>query len=707
MTPPWGRLEDISQAYVNVKLESYTIDSIVVNIDFIGATEFSAMDPIPDKVGMSNIIFSDPIKIYKIKTNGLRFHARFIELENWQQIRVFTVTAIMSAFVIVFVVFIISAYFKIRKKIQANGGHETHKHVRWVLFFVGIILYNIFYWTFMTFAIEDTRTRINFLHITVSLSSIICNLMTAPTVLLILSLSNRKGRGILARFINKQNFKKAIIFTSIFFSLVLLCFAYYKVANMDIKQITHNQSYGRATKEIYSQIIRKNYATKDDVKQLRQVLLGASTNIPDTINGKYGKYRDGLLASYSYFSNYLDLYDFKNQRAYHYTMPEITNVDIFDSLIVVCSGNNNYSILKKDNLSFQLFDLGQHKSFVGLTENRDTAIFYENVISYDTAIFYKNVISYTSISDGTTYKRIPIDKSVKGYPSRVMGRYVITTMADSFYVYRMNDFSHFDLCYKSTCEQRWRRNYYGSNGNYMFLNTEGNLLIYRNNGIEYIVDLTPGKNYIDSLPEHNWNTEIIPSHLWNRNTINVLKKASDKNNVYMGFDYSHIYLYNFKDTCVEVFNWRGFLIKKQKVKGYESETPALYTNKRGTFFVQMQSDSIYKYDMNGLVDTIAVNRSAKSILKNDYIIEESTDKIIIRPFANPSDSYIVTNKNNFAGSSGIPQDDIDIINGWMLRKGDDCYIENIRSTNSLILNSKYLTKSQKNRLIGILKKDNE
>ena len=113
--PRWGRLEDISQAYVNIKLKSLTVDSILLNIDFFGATDFSEMDPKPDKITMSSVRFHDPAKIYKIRANGLKFHARFVELENFQYIRVFFVTAIMSSIFIILITFLILQYFKMSR----------------------------------------------------------------------------------------------------------------------------------------------------------------------------------------------------------------------------------------------------------------------------------------------------------------------------------------------------------------------------------------------------------------------------------------------------------------------------------------------------------------------------------------------------------------------------------------------------------------
>lgn len=189
-TPPLLRLEDISQAYVKLKLNSSTIDSVVLNIDFVGVTEFSAMDPEPDEIGMSNIVFRDPIKIFKIRQNGLLFHARFRELENIQQIRTFTVTAIGSAFVLALVVFVISAYFKIRKKVM-----RANKKVQFMLWLAactigGVLLYAFIYWTMMYFVVESSADA--------------SNLLTIPLVLLIILSINKQLRNKCFGYIHKK-----------------------------------------------------------------------------------------------------------------------------------------------------------------------------------------------------------------------------------------------------------------------------------------------------------------------------------------------------------------------------------------------------------------------------------------------------------------------------------------------------------------------
>lgn len=706
MTPDWGRLEDISQAYISLKLESYTIDSIVINLNFVGATEFSQMDPIPDKVGMSNIIFNDPVKIYKIKANGLRFHARFIELENWQQIRVFTVTAIMSAFVLIFVVFAISSYFKVRKKIRGKGGLIINKSVYWVFtVLIGIILYTFLYWTFMTFAIDETLT-FHIFNMSIADSVIKCNLLTIPITVLILLLSNRKGRQFLVNTINNRYFKNTAIFVSICLFIVLLCSALYKVVNMDYDTLIKYQKYGRAAKQIYSDLINRNKASKDDVIRLRQALLASGEPIQSPINGKF---KDDILVSYDYFRDSLNLYDLQNGRSYCYQIPQMTDVEIYDGLIIVEALGWHFYILKRDNhRDFRLIDMGKHiGNFAGLTNKNETAIFYE----YDT-------ITYAKIADKTNCRRLPFTCRLNGlHPKKIADNYLMSTFVDSFYIYKVRDSFQVALCYKAICKNDIRTKKIANNENVYFLNTEEELLLYKNNDIDYIVDLTSGENYIDSLPEHYWRTEIKPSPLWNRKTINVLKRASANNNItYMGLDHTNIYLYNFRDTCVEAYNKVGNSVGKLKLNRYGYRMPVLYSNSEGTYFVQMQSDSIYKYSMNGLVDKKPIKQYARNSYVNDYIIEEDNNKIIVRPYTNPSDSFVVMNIDGYNGY--FDQDDIQIINGWMVCQDPSghyrgynghnrYYIENVISTNSLILNSKYLTNGQKDRLIGILKKEED
>lgn len=115
--PKWGRLEDISQAYYNVEINSFSVDSIKLSFEFWGAVEFSKMTPEPDIVSMNYIEFNDVRKIEKIKQSGLNFHVEFKELEIRQQIRLFFITALLSGLITILLVFAILAVLTLNRHI--------------------------------------------------------------------------------------------------------------------------------------------------------------------------------------------------------------------------------------------------------------------------------------------------------------------------------------------------------------------------------------------------------------------------------------------------------------------------------------------------------------------------------------------------------------------------------------------------------------
>ena len=95
-------LYDISQCYYHLTLNMTRYSSKrSLSLDFGGATEFSHMDPEPDKITMSGIVFTDSLKIDQIGHNGLWMHAKFKQLENIQIIRMFAVTTALGFFIAV------------------------------------------------------------------------------------------------------------------------------------------------------------------------------------------------------------------------------------------------------------------------------------------------------------------------------------------------------------------------------------------------------------------------------------------------------------------------------------------------------------------------------------------------------------------------------------------------------------------------------
>lgn len=112
-SPPWYRFEDISQSYFNIILNTKSIDSLTLKIDFVGVAEFSHMIPEPDVQGMGYIQYHNPEKIQTIKKSGLLFHAKFKELENKQTVRLFFVTTVLGGIVIIGTAILFVAIYRV------------------------------------------------------------------------------------------------------------------------------------------------------------------------------------------------------------------------------------------------------------------------------------------------------------------------------------------------------------------------------------------------------------------------------------------------------------------------------------------------------------------------------------------------------------------------------------------------------------------
>lgn len=87
---------DITQANFFIEVESDNISCDTLSIDFLGATSFSAMNPMPDKTTYSSIEFTNPASINEIKKNGLRFHADFIQMKELSARRSLFLSATLS-----------------------------------------------------------------------------------------------------------------------------------------------------------------------------------------------------------------------------------------------------------------------------------------------------------------------------------------------------------------------------------------------------------------------------------------------------------------------------------------------------------------------------------------------------------------------------------------------------------------------------------
>lgn len=106
---------DISQGWYSFFLNTSTLDSINLTINFGGATDFYPMKIEPDEIGSNYIKYTDQVKLLKIRAEGLKFYAKFKEMENKQTIRCFAVTALISGLIIIILTFFILGLYRTLK----------------------------------------------------------------------------------------------------------------------------------------------------------------------------------------------------------------------------------------------------------------------------------------------------------------------------------------------------------------------------------------------------------------------------------------------------------------------------------------------------------------------------------------------------------------------------------------------------------------
>lgn len=107
---------DISQGWYNLQLNSSTIDSLSLTINFIGATDFYPIAIEPDEIGSNYIKYTDQNKLLQIRIHGLSFYARFKEMDNKQTIRSFVVSTLLSGLLIIVLSYIINIIMSLFKR---------------------------------------------------------------------------------------------------------------------------------------------------------------------------------------------------------------------------------------------------------------------------------------------------------------------------------------------------------------------------------------------------------------------------------------------------------------------------------------------------------------------------------------------------------------------------------------------------------------
>ncbi len=95
--------EDVSKIFEIIEIgdkeklyfSTYALNSLT--IDYIAPAEFSEIiTPEPDEKTISSIRYTDKNKLGQIAKDGLRFHVKFPDMENIQNIRIFMLTALLT-----------------------------------------------------------------------------------------------------------------------------------------------------------------------------------------------------------------------------------------------------------------------------------------------------------------------------------------------------------------------------------------------------------------------------------------------------------------------------------------------------------------------------------------------------------------------------------------------------------------------------------
>ena len=126
--PKWYYLYDISQSYYTFNFDN-NIKTKEISIDFVGATRFSGIYPVPDRTDMSSITYTDTAKINYIVENGLKFHAFHLEMDGIQESRLFFVSSVLAAIFALFVTFIVISLYKLRNKLKRNISINEKKTI--------------------------------------------------------------------------------------------------------------------------------------------------------------------------------------------------------------------------------------------------------------------------------------------------------------------------------------------------------------------------------------------------------------------------------------------------------------------------------------------------------------------------------------------------------------------------------------------------
>lgn len=137
---PLTSAEDVSKSVEIVRFPVATARFVKsLTIDYRCPTEFGYLNPEPDERTISSIRYYDEDKIYKIAWDGLKFHAKFPDMENVQEIRLFALTTIVTLLITAFLTCLYRLFSD-----SIYNFYKKHTKLFWSLLIVVVVVVSIY-----------------------------------------------------------------------------------------------------------------------------------------------------------------------------------------------------------------------------------------------------------------------------------------------------------------------------------------------------------------------------------------------------------------------------------------------------------------------------------------------------------------------------------------------------------------------------------
>ena len=141
---PLTVLEDVSKMVEIVRFPITTWQFIKsLTIDYRCPTDFGKIVPEPDEYTSTSIRYTDSLKLNKIAWDGLRYHVRFPDMENIQEIRIFALTTIAT---LLFTILVTLFYRLLIKNWILNWRQYPKKFIVTIITIIVITVILLFIW---------------------------------------------------------------------------------------------------------------------------------------------------------------------------------------------------------------------------------------------------------------------------------------------------------------------------------------------------------------------------------------------------------------------------------------------------------------------------------------------------------------------------------------------------------------------------------